>query len=256
MNHPTVITQTGGKKTINCDMGEGFSLYHSADDEAIMPYITLANIACGFHAGDFNHMRKTVRLAKQFNVLAGAHPSLPDLQGFGRREMKMERDELANCLIYQVGALVGMLQAEGLRLNHIKPHGALFGMATRHRHVAEAVADAAVVFGVPVIGMEGSLHQTVYQERGVSLIPEYYCDLDYDDEGMIMISRIHDKKDTARAAQQTLTALRDGYAEAKSGKKFTLKADTVCVHSDSPNSVEVAKAVYHKLRENGLLAVS
>ncbi len=116
--------------TINCDMGEAFGLYRMGDDEALMPLISVANVACGFHASDFNHMRKTVRLAKQHHVKVGAHPSLPDLQGFGRREMKMSRDELANCLIYQVGALKGFLEAEDVALNHIKPMARC--MAWRH----------------------------------------------------------------------------------------------------------------------------
>jgi UPF0271 protein len=117
--------------TINCDMGEGFGLYRMGDDEALMPLISAANVACGFHASDFNHMRQTVRLAKRHGVAVGAHPSLPDLQGFGRREMKIAREELANCLIYQIAALTGFLAAEGMRLAHIKPHGALYGMAAR-----------------------------------------------------------------------------------------------------------------------------
>ena len=107
--------------TINCDMGEAFGLYRMGDDEALMPLISVANVACGFHASDFNHMRKTVRLAKQHHVKVGAHPSLPDLQGFGRREMKMSRDELANCIIYQVGALKGFLEAEDVRLTTSSP---------------------------------------------------------------------------------------------------------------------------------------
>src|SRR5438445_5246593 len=114
---------------INCDMGEAFGLYRMGDDEGIMPLITVANVACGFHASDFNHMRSTVRLARQHGVKVGAHPSLPDLQGFGRREMKIGRDELANCLIYQIGALKGFLDAEGMTFNHIKAHGSLYCMA-------------------------------------------------------------------------------------------------------------------------------
>jgi hypothetical protein len=109
--------------TINCDMGEAFGLYRMGDDAGLMPLIDIANVACGFHASDFNHMRSTVRLAKAHGVAVGAHPSLPDLQGFGRREMKIGREELANCLIYQIGALKGFLDAEGMKLNHIKPHG-------------------------------------------------------------------------------------------------------------------------------------
>ena len=106
---------------INCDMGEGFGLYRIGDDEGLMPLIDVANVACGFHASDFNHMRRTVQLARQHGVKVGAHPSLPDLQGFGRREMKIGREELTNCMIYQIGALKGFLDAEGMALNHIKP---------------------------------------------------------------------------------------------------------------------------------------
>ena len=142
---------------INCDMGESFGLYQIGDDAALMPLISLANVACGFHGSDYNHMRATVRLAKQHGVKVGAHPSLPDLQGFGRREMKMPREELANCMIYQIGALKGFLDAEGMPLNHIKPHGALYGMAARMEEVAHAVADAADVFRVPILGMKGTV---------------------------------------------------------------------------------------------------
>ncbi|NKR09638.1 LamB/YcsF family protein, partial [Escherichia coli] len=131
---------------INCDMGEAYGLYKMGDDKALMPHIDVANVACGFHASDFNHMRKTVQLAKQFGVKVGADPPLPDLQGFGRREMKISREELGNCLLYQIGALKAFLAAEGMPLNHIKPHGALYGMAARNEEIAEAVADAADVY--------------------------------------------------------------------------------------------------------------
>ena len=129
------------KITINCDMGEGFGIYHIGNDSTLMPLITVANVACGFHASDYNHMRMTVRLAKQHGVQVGAHPGLPDMQGFGRREMKIDREELANCLIYQIGALKGFLEAESMALSHIKPHGSLYGMAARDESVAHAVCD-------------------------------------------------------------------------------------------------------------------
>src|SRR3954462_731372 len=129
-------------------MGEAYGLYRMGDDEHLMPLIAQANVACGVHASDFNHMHKTVRLAKRHGAKVGAHPSLPDLQGFGRREMKMPREEIANCIIYQVGALTGFLRAEGMALNHLKPHGSLYGMAARMEEVAHAISDAADVFKV------------------------------------------------------------------------------------------------------------
>ena len=152
--------------TVNCDMGESYGLYRMGDDAGLMPLIHIANVACGFHASDFNHMRATVQLAKRHGVKVGAHPSLPDLQGFGRREMKMDRQEMANCLIYQIGALCGFLKAEGVALNHIKPHGSLYGMSARQEHIADAVCDAADIFQVPLLGMTGTLHEKIYPARG------------------------------------------------------------------------------------------
>ena len=154
---------------LNCDMGEAYGLYRCGDDEGIMPLIHVANVACGFHAADPSVMRRTVRLAKQHGVKVGAHPAFPDLQGFGRREMKMGHDELVACIIYQVGALKAFLDAEGMALNHIKPHGALYGVASREPAVAEAIAEAVGVFGVPVMGMVGTVHETVYTGTGPRL---------------------------------------------------------------------------------------
>ena len=195
---------------INCDMGEAFGLYKMGDDAGLMPQIDVANVACGFHGSDFNHMRETVRLAKRHGVKVGAHPSLPDLQGFGRREMKIGREELANCLLYQIGALKAFLDAEGVALNHIKPHGALYGMAARMEDIAEAVADAADVYKVPLFGMKGTLHEKVYQRRGHTFVAEYYADLDYNAEGGLIITREHDAKDPTDAAARCLRALTEG----------------------------------------------
>ena len=119
------------KISINCDMGEAFGIYRLGDDAAVMPYITHANVACGFHASDPRVMWRTVRAAKEHGVKVGSHPSLPDLQGFGRREMRLEPDEITAIIIYQTGALKGFLETEGMTLSHIKPHGALYGMARR-----------------------------------------------------------------------------------------------------------------------------
>ena len=228
---------------INCDMGESFGLYHLGDDEAIMPYISAANVACGFHASDYNHMRKTVQSAKKFGVKVGAHPSLPDLQGFGRREMKMSREELTNCIIYQVGALKGFLEAEGMPLNHIKPHGALYGMAARMEHVAHAVCDAADVFDVPLMGMINTLHEKIYGERGRRMIAEFYADLDYGDDGALIITRVHDAKDPAAAAARSLRAVEEHKVLSIGGRDLPVRADTICVHSDTPNALDIAAAV-------------
>lgn len=232
---------------INCDMGEAYGLYKCGDDEGIMPFITLANVACGFHASDPVVMRKTVRLAKAHGVKVGAHPSYPDLQGFGRREMKMTRDELSACLIYQVGALKAFLDAEGMPLNHIKPHGALYGVAARDEAVADAMADAAAVFGVPLLGMARTKHEEVYTRRGIAFLAEYYTDLDYNDDGSLIITREHEAKDPVEAAKRSVRAVRDGKAVSISGKDIPMRADCVCVHSDTPGAVQLARAVREAL---------
>ncbi len=232
---------------INCDMGEAFGLYKCGDDEGIMPFITLANVACGFHASDPVVMRKTVRLAKQHGVKVGAHPSYPDLQGFGRREMRMGRDELSACLIYQVGALKAFLDAEGMPLNHIKPHGSLYGVAARDENVANAVADAAAVFGVPLLGMARTKHEEVYTRRGIAFQAEYYSDLDYNDDGSLIITREHEAKDPAEAARRCVRAVQEGKAVSISGKDIPMRTDCVCVHSDTPNAVDLARAVREAL---------
>jgi UPF0271 protein len=233
---------------INCDMGESFGLYRIGDDEALMPLISAANVACGFHASDFNHMAATVQLARRHGVPVGAHPSLPDLQGFGRREMVMPRQELANCMIYQIGALKGFLDAAGIPLNHIKPHGALYGMAARMEHVAHAVCDAAAVFGVPLFGMAGTLHEKIYTQRGHKLIAEFYADLHYRGDGSLIITREHEAVDPLDAAERSLRAIREGKTRSVDGNDIPVGANAICIHSDTPNAVAVAKAVREAIR--------
>ncbi len=228
---------------LNCDMGESFGLYRIGDDAGLMPLIDVANVACGFHASDYNHMRSTVQLAKQHGVKVGAHPSLPDLQGFGRREMKIGREEMTNCLIYQIGALKGFLQAEGMELNHIKPHGSLYGMAARMEDIAHAICDAADIFKVPLFGMIGTLHETIYQARGHKFLSEFYADLEYNDAGGLIITREHHATDEVKAAAACLRAITQGKVTSVGGVDVNVRADTICVHSDTPNAVALAQAV-------------
>ena len=236
--------------TLNCDMGESFGLYRIGDDAGLMPLIDVANVACGFHASDYNHMRSTVRLAKAHGVKVGAHPSLPDLQGFGRREMQIGREEMTNLLIYQIGALKGFLEAECVTLNHIKPHGSLYGMAARMEDIAHAICDAADIFKVPLFGMVGTLHETIYQARGHVFVSEFYADLDYNDAGGLIISREHAPTDEAKAAAACVRAMKEGKVTSVGGVDVTVRADTICVHSDTPNAVSLAKAVRNAIALN------
>ncbi|TCK25635.1 5-oxoprolinase subunit PxpA [Pseudonocardia endophytica] len=233
---------------INCDMGEAYSIYKCGDDEGLMPYITVANVACGFHASDPVVMQKTVRLCKEHSVKVGAHPSFPDRDGFGRREMKMDADELTATVAYQVGALTGFLRAEGMQLNHIKPHGALYGLASRDADVATAIANAADYFDVPLMGMANTQHEAVWGKRSQGFIAEYYTDLDYRDDGSLIITREHVAYEPADAAERSVRAVREGVASSIDGKDIPMRADCICVHSDTPGAVDLAKAVHEALQ--------
>lgn len=228
---------------INCDMGESFGLYKMGNDEALMPFITEANVACGFHGSDPNHMRKTVELARDHKVRVGAHFSLPDLPGFGRREMKMERQEMANIITYQVGALKAFLDQAGMPLSHLKPHGALYGMAARLEHIAHAVADVAEHYKTPVFGLAGTLHEEIYTARGLDFCPEFYADLDYNGAGGLIITREHHEVDPATAAARCVRAVQEGKTLSTDNVDIDVKAASVCVHSDTPNAEAVARAV-------------
>mgnify|MGYP001038235868 FL=1 len=237
------------KVSINCDMGEAFGIYRMGDDDAFFPIITHANVACGFHASDPRVMWRTVRAAKAHGVKVGSHPGLPDLQGFGRRAMVMDREEIAALVIYQTGALKGFLDAEGMALSHIKPHGALYGMAQRDPEVAEAIADAAEVFGVPVLAFANCAMSDVFTRRGIPFVCEFFSDLDYNDEGRNIISREHPPVVAADAAARVLRAVTEGRTRAVSGKDVAVVAESICVHSDTPGAVDIARAVRKALAD-------
>jgi len=235
------------KVTINCDMGEAFGIYRFGDDAACMPYVTHANIACGFHASDPSVMWHTVRAAKTHGIAIGSHPGLPDRQGFGRREIQVTRDEVTGFILYQTGALKAFVESEGLELSHIKPHGALFGMAQRDEKIADGIAEAALRFGLPVIAYSDCAMSEVFTRRGVPFSCEFYADLDYDDQGRQIITREHDPVKPEHVARKVLRAVTEGKTHSVTGKDVTVVADSICVHSDTPNAVEVAKAVHTAL---------
>jgi len=233
------------KATVNCDMGEGFSLYAMGDDEGLMKTIHLANIACGFHASDFTIMDKTVALAKQYGVKVGAHPSLPDRQGFGRREMSMDPAELAQCFIYQVGALSGFLKAHNVSMNHIKPHGAIYGMCARDMDLARAAVGVAKLFQVAFMGLAGTCHQKAAEEADVPFIAEWFADLDYDPDGKLLITKKHVTVPLEEVRTRVTRILKERLVTTTSGNIALgdVSELSVCVHSDTPGAVKIAEVV-------------
>jgi UPF0271 protein len=226
-------------------MGESFGIYKAGNDEEIMPLIDIANVACGFHASDPNHMRKTVALAKEHGVKVGAHPSFPDLQGFGRREMKMPRQDIKSMIMYQVGALKSFLDEQGMPLNHIKPHGSLYVMAAKDENIANAIADAVETFDVSIFGMAHTCHEKVYKdERGLNFIAEFYADLDYDENGKLVIAKGKNATyDSKIATDRVLRALSEKKVTNTVGEDIDVGCDTICVHSDTPNAVEIITGI-------------
>jgi 5-oxoprolinase (ATP-hydrolysing) subunit A len=236
------------KITINCDMGEAFGIYRFGDDETCMPFVTHANIACGFHASDPTVMWKTVRAAKKHGVKVGSHPGLPDREGFGRREMKVTREEVAALVLYQTGALKAFADAEGVALSHIKAHGSLFGMAQRDEAIANGIADAALACKLPVIAYSDCAMSEVFTRRGVEFSCEFYADLDYDDNGRQIITKEHHAVRPDAVAAKVLRAVTEGVTISVGGKQVRVVADSICVHSDTPDAMTVAAAVHRALR--------
>jgi UPF0271 protein len=226
--------------TLNCDMGESYGHWRFGDDVGIMPFVDCANIACGFHAGDPTTMARTVELAVREGKKNGAHPSLPDREGFGRREMRLSPGELRSAFIYQIGALAGFVRATGKSLNHVKPHGVIYGMAARDMALATAMAEAAKAFDVPLFGMAGTLHEQAAKAIGVAFVGEFFADLNYGPAGELIIPRTHSAVDVEKAAARLERAVREGKVEAVDGAVLDISFQTVCVHSDPPNARDVA----------------
>ncbi|TFD23355.1 5-oxoprolinase subunit PxpA [Cryobacterium sp. TMS1-13-1] len=233
--------------TVNSDMGESLGIHSFGNDEALMRLIDVANVACGFHSGDPDAMDATAALAREHGVRVGAHPGLPDLVGFGRREMKLTPDEVESIIRYQVGALVGFLHKYDLPLNHIKPHGSLYGMLARDEALMQGAAKVAKSYGVPIFGLAGSAHQIVAEREGVEFVGELYVDLDYNAEGGLIILRRPENTDPQKASTRVRRVLEDGKVLANDGTVLDIPFGTVCVHSDTPNSPAVAQAVREAL---------
>ncbi|KAH7129876.1 lactam utilization protein lamb [Dactylonectria estremocensis] len=233
------------KGLINVDMGEGYGNFICGPDKELLPMIDHANVACGFHAGDPLIMAETVALCKEHNVKIGAHPGLPDVQGFGRREMKLSPEEHTANIVYQVGALQGFLSREGVELHHVKPHGILYGMMVRDIEVARAVW-AGVPKGMSVFGLPGTHMETAAKEAGLDFWAEYFGDVKYRADGTLIVDRKKKPWQMEDVKAHVKQQLYDSKVTAVTGEVVDLPIKdypiTICCHSDSPGCIEIVKA--------------
>lgn len=240
----------------NCDMGEGYGAWRMGDDAALLDHVTSANIACGFHAGDPATIRRTVKAAVEKGVSIGAHPSLPDLQGFGRRTMNISPAEVYDITVYQVGAVAAFAHACGGRLSHVKAHGALYNMAARDRALADAIAAAVrdVDSSLVLFALSGSELVAAAQAAGVTAAAEVFADRSYQDDGSLtprgrpgaMIEEVK------ISIEQVKRMVLDGVVRAQSGKEVPVRADTLCIHGDQPGALEFAQRIRAALVEAGV----
>ena len=236
---------------LNCDMGESFAVWSMGQDAEVMPWISSANIACGFHAGDFSTMQQTVALAKKHGVAIGAHVSLPDLQGFGRREMRVTAAEAHALTLYQLGALHAFTRAQQVPLHHVKPHGALYNMAARDEKLAAAIASAVRDFDPQLIllGLAGSALPQAGAQVGLAVAHEAFADRRYNADGSLVArseaGAVIDDIDAAVA--QAVRIAKDGNAETLDGQALRIRADTICVHGDRPDAAAFAQRLHAAL---------
>jgi UPF0271 protein len=241
---------------INCDIGESYGRYTLGEDAALLRWVTSANIACGMHAGDPSVMQAAVRLAKQSGAAVGAHPGYPDLQGFGRRAMQLEPDDVEALVLYQVGALAGFARAEGIELRHVKPHGALYNQAAKDMKLARAIARAAARYskGLILVGLAGSCLVQAGLDAGLAVAREGFPERGYLPDGSLMLRGMPGAlvESPQEAAEHGLRMAREGIA----GAEGRVEVDTLCIHGDSPGAVEIARAVRQALVGAGMVVKS
>lgn len=241
---------------LNADLGESFGRYTLGMDDRILPVISSANIACGFHASDPVVMEKTVLLAKQAGAAVGAHPGYPDLMGFGRRNMAVSPAEARAYILYQLGALDAFLRPLGIKMQHVKPHGAFYNMAAADYPLAKAVCDAVRDFdrGLILLGLSGSELIRAAEDAGLKACSEVFADRAYEEDGTL-VSRnkpgavITDEQEAIRRVIRMVT---EGKVTAATGKDISIRADSVCVHGDGEKAVLFAQSIRKALEENGI----
>jgi UPF0271 protein len=241
---------------LNCDMGESFGAWRMGADDELMNYVSSVNIACGFHAGDASVMRETVEMAIEKNVAIGAHPSFPDLQGFGRRAMKMSFHEVFDMVLYQISALKGICEAFGTQLHHVKPHGALYNEAALNKPIAESIVKAVKMLDENLLfyGLSGSFLISEAENHGLKTASEVFADRTYQTNGSLT-SRNQPNAlitDSEQAISQIWQMISGNFVTAINGEKVQIKAETICIHGDGEHALEFAKAIHEKLKERGI----
>ncbi|WP_066258468.1 LamB/YcsF family protein [Neobacillus drentensis] len=241
---------------LNSDLGESYGAYTLGNDKEVLKYISSANIACGYHAGDHNVMFETVRLAQKYGVKIGAHPGFPDLAGFGRREMNLSPREIYNLVIYQIGALQAVTKASGTTLSHVKPHGALYNMTAKNREMADAITQAIVDLdsNLVLFGLAGSELVKAGSHKGLLVAEEVFADRTYQTDGTLT-SRTEKNAiihDTGQAIQRAIRMINEGKVEAVNGTNIDIQADTICVHGDEPKAVEFVKELRKALEQGNI----
>lgn len=253
------------KVDLNCDMGESYSIYKFGNDEIAAEYITAANVACGFHAGDPTTMKKTIDLLKKHHVGIGAHPGLPDPLGFGRRVMAISPEDARNYVIYQVGALKAFVEAAGLKLQHVKPHGALFTLSKFDDTLSRAIMEGIkAVDPNLLVYCPGPLTLFKYEknakELGLTIVSEFYADLDYAPDGQLVASKLMKREDWSvdvkKYVERVLIYVREGKVKKTDGTELEFEAKSICVHGDTPNAGEVIKTLRTELEKAGIQVTS
>jgi UPF0271 protein len=241
---------------LNCDLGESFGAYTIGLDEEILPFVTSANIACGFHGGDPGVMRKTVLLALQNEVAIGAHPGLPDLIGFGRRNMEITSQEAYDMVVYQIGALEGFVKAAGGKMQHVKPHGALYNMAAKKQELAEAIAEAVYKVNPELIlfGLSGSELVLAGERIGLRTAHEVFADRTYQADGSLTPRKQPDALITnqEQAVGQVIRMVKEGAVLSQQGQEVSIKADTVCLHGDGAHALVFARHIRRILEQENI----
>ncbi len=245
---------------INCDMGESYGQFKIGNDEAIFPFITSSNIACGFHGGDPVHIERTILNSIKYGVQIGSHPSYPDLAGFGRRYMQLKKEELKSTLKYQIAAVKGLVESHGGQLKYVKPHGALYNQAAKDEAETHVIIEALkeIDDNLMLMGLAGSITEKVCEIENMKFIAEAFADRKYEKDGSLMSRAKKGSviQDPDQVAEQVLSIVLNKCVYSNIGEKVAVNAQSICIHGDNPSVVDILKKIDQELKANGIVKKS